>query len=248
MMNKIKRNRAPSALRLISLSWMMVTASAGLAAAGPMEDATAAYKRGDNVTAVKLLRPLAEAGKGNAQFYLGGMYDYGLGVIMNKDEAVKWYTKAAVQGVAQAQVNLGFKYQTGQGVRKDLNAALKWYELAANQGTSAAQFNLGTIFYDGPGGLRAYGEAAKWFLLAAQQGNPVAQFNLGTMFSEGKGVDRDDVQAYKWWDIASTKLPASEVDMRASAVSGRDKLGSKMKPDQLAQARKLAREWKPAGR
>jgi uncharacterized protein len=52
----------------------------GSAAAGPVEDAEAAYKRHDYVTALQLIRPLADLGNAEAQFVLGAMYANGQGV------------------------------------------------------------------------------------------------------------------------------------------------------------------------
>ena len=43
----------------------------GAAAAGPLEDATAAYQRGDYATALRLLRSLADHGDAIAQANLG---------------------------------------------------------------------------------------------------------------------------------------------------------------------------------
>ena len=48
-------------------------------AAGPLEDANAAYNRGDYATALRLLRPLADQGDASAQYNLGVMYDNGQG-------------------------------------------------------------------------------------------------------------------------------------------------------------------------
>jgi TPR repeat protein len=50
---------------------------AGAAAAGSLEDADAAYGRGDYATAFKLLRPVAEQGNALAQYDLGIMYANG---------------------------------------------------------------------------------------------------------------------------------------------------------------------------
>jgi len=49
-------------------------------AAGPVEDAAAAYKRGDYATAMRLFRPLADEGDASAQVVLGFMYKRGQGV------------------------------------------------------------------------------------------------------------------------------------------------------------------------
>jgi hypothetical protein len=53
---------------------------AGSVAAGPFEDAFAAYKKGDCATAVRLWRALAEQGDAAAQSNLGIMYLDGRGI------------------------------------------------------------------------------------------------------------------------------------------------------------------------
>jgi hypothetical protein len=50
-------------------------------AAGPGEDAMAAFARGDYTTALRLLRPLADQGDAQAQYNLGVLYDNGQGVV-----------------------------------------------------------------------------------------------------------------------------------------------------------------------
>ena len=72
-----------------------------------LDEATAAYQRGDYATAIRQLRPLAKQGNANAQFNLGFMYSEGKGFPQDYAEAVKWYRKAAEQGDAEAQYNLG---------------------------------------------------------------------------------------------------------------------------------------------
>ena len=51
----------------------------------------------------------------------------------NKEEAAKWYRKAADQGDADAQCNLGYCYKTGDGVTKDPVRAVELYRKAADQ-------------------------------------------------------------------------------------------------------------------
>src|SRR6266702_4103967 len=48
--------------------------------AGPWEDGMAAYNRGDYLPAIRLFRPLAEAGNPKAQSVIGAMYRKGQGV------------------------------------------------------------------------------------------------------------------------------------------------------------------------
>jgi tetratricopeptide (TPR) repeat protein len=93
----------------------------------------AAAASGDYVTALRLLRPLADQGDVQAQYNLGVFYDHGLGVPQNNSEAVKWYRKAADQGEDRAQNNLATMYANGQGVAQNYSEAVKWFRKAADQ-------------------------------------------------------------------------------------------------------------------
>ena len=66
------------------------------------------------------------------------MYDVGLGVEQDYDEALKWFRKAAEQNNAYAQTYIGFMYEEGHGVEKDLIEAIRWYKIAADQGNEYA--------------------------------------------------------------------------------------------------------------
>ena len=116
----------------------------------PLDDATAAYDRGDYATSVRLIRPLADQGNATAQNRLGSMYSNGLGVPQNNAEAEKWFQLAADQGHASAQNNLGISYWNGVGVSQNYAEAVKWFRLAAYQGYAEAQFNLGSMYSNGP--------------------------------------------------------------------------------------------------
>ncbi len=80
-------------------------------------------------------------------------------------------------------------------------------------------------------------EAARWYRKAADQGDSLAQYELGQMYVDGEGVPQDYVQAHMWFNLA-----ASEIKI---AAKFRDDLASKMTPAQIAEAQKMAREWKP---
>jgi uncharacterized protein len=58
------------------------------------------------------------------------------------------------------------------------------------------------------------------------------------MYAIGKGVPQDYVIAHMWLNLAA-------VDGDKDAAEGRDTLAAKMTPAQIAEAQKLAREWKP---
>ncbi len=72
---------------------------------------------------------LAEQGIAETQFYLGLMYEKGLGVPQDYAEAVRWYRKAAEQGHAKAQRTLARMHS--RGVTQDHVQAHMWFNLAA---------------------------------------------------------------------------------------------------------------------
>jgi len=118
-------------MRLLMLLLVMLVSAVGPAlAAGPLENAIAAYLRGDYATAVRLLRPLADQGDARAQGAMGTLYETGFGVPQDYKEAAAWYLKSAEQGNAKAEYNLGALYERGNGVPQDYVQALKWYTLS----------------------------------------------------------------------------------------------------------------------
>jgi hypothetical protein len=54
---------------------------------------------------------LAQGGDPNAQYYLGEMYEQGLGTEVNLEEAFKWYAKAAEKGHTYAKRKLAMRKQ-----------------------------------------------------------------------------------------------------------------------------------------
>ena len=106
---------------------LMLVAIGGAAFAGPLEDAVAAYQRGDYATALRLWHPLAEQGGANAQFRLGVMYDSGHGMLRSDAEAIKWYRKAAEQDDAVAQFDLGVMYAKGVSPNHGEAALWSWF-------------------------------------------------------------------------------------------------------------------------
>ena len=105
-----------------------------------------AGNRGDFVTAIRELSPLAKNGDANSQFALGQIYHQGLGVEIDYNKARMLYLKAANQGHAKSQCNLGVIYANGLGVQQNYTIAVKWFKLSAKQGNPDAKANLGLIY------------------------------------------------------------------------------------------------------
>jgi TPR repeat protein len=122
-----------AAARILALAALSLFVCAAPARAG-FADGLAAYDAGDFRGALEAWRPLAEAGDGEAQVALAGLYGSGLGVPADLAEAARWYRRAAEQGEAIAQLNLGDLHARGAGVPRDLVQAYLWLSLAAAQG------------------------------------------------------------------------------------------------------------------
>ncbi len=82
-----------------------------------------------------------------------------------------------------------------------------------------------------------YATALKEWRTLAEQGDAAAQYNLGVMYREGRGVPQDYVQAHMWVTLAAAQ---GDKDAR----KGRGIVAEKMTPAQIAEAQRLAREWK----
>ena len=172
-------------------------------------------------------------------------FDEGMAAVLRGDyaAALREFLPLAQQGDAGAQTNLGVMYHNGRGVPQDYAEAMKWFRLAAAQGHALAQHNLGFMYTNGQGVPQDYAETMKWYRLAAAQGRAEAQNNLGFMYHNGRGVPQDYVQAHMWYNLAASRLsPGKDRD---AAVEYRDIVARKMTPAQLAEAQRLAREWKP---
>ena len=116
-------------------------------------------------------------------------------------------------------------------------APMKETGLAAAAGHASAQFNLGNMYDSGQGVSQDYQEAVKWYRLAADQKKAHAQSWLGYMYENGKGVSQDYVLALMWLNLAVAQGDADS----AKRV---EKLEKEMTPQQIAEAQRLAREWK----
>jgi len=164
-----------------------------------------------------------------------GMAAYGRG---DYATALREFSPPAEKGDGFAQFSLGILYAEGQGVPQDYQEAIHWYRLAAEQGYDLAQYSLGLLYAKGQGVPRNYQEAIRWYRLAAEQGSALAQFNLGRMYRTGQGVPQDYVQAHMWANLAAAQN-------HKNALVTRNLIAKKMSQSQIAEAQRLAREWKP---
>jgi len=86
-------------------------------------------------------------------------------------------------------------------------------------------------------------EAVWWLRVAAEQGEAQAQYNLGVMYEGGSGVREDYTKAHMWLNLSGSRATGN---LRVRAAAGRDTIALRMTRGQLAEARRMAREWQEA--
>ena len=147
---------------VVAVTLLCVTAAWG----DDFQQGLDAYNSADYETALAKWQSLADSGDANSQFGLGQMYGNGFGVMMDDDQAIKYYGLAVQQGHGQAQCNLAVMYQNGWGVTQNDAEAAKLYTLAAEQGVTEAQIAIGRMlsldYADAYDPVQAY----KWFSIA----------------------------------------------------------------------------------
>jgi len=102
-----------------------------------------AYDRANYKTALKVWMEGAERGDAKSQTYVGEIYEKGLGVPPDYQEAARWYRRAAEQNYAPAALNLGVLYENGLGVPRDPKQAAQWYSRATGAGAIAVASGSG---------------------------------------------------------------------------------------------------------
>ena len=145
----------------------------------------------------------------------------------------------AEKGDAEAQYQLGSLYYDGTAIAKNASEAVRWFQKSAGQGHSKAQSKLGECYAFGEGVTKSAVEAVKWWRKAAERDDGSAQFYLGIRCARGEGTPKDFVEAHKWLNLAVAK--GDEEARKYLSVN----LEPLMTAEQIAEAQRLAREFKP---
>jgi TPR repeat protein len=188
--------------------------SSGLTPASPPSDILAAERQ--------TLRTQAAQGDADAQYTLGTLYEFGIGVPQDYTKAREWYEKAAAQGYAIAQKQLGTLFEFDSGVPQDYAKARQWYKQAAAQGLTEAQYRLGVLYHLGRGVKEDHAKARIWYEKAAAQGHTPAMSFLGSIYKQGRyGVPQDYTKAREWFEKgAAYGDPGAQIELGALYFNG----------------------------
>jgi TPR repeat protein len=154
----------------------------------------AAYQANDLPLAYKEFLAAAERGDADSQFNVALMYEQGLGVGKDEQEAVVWYGKAAAQGNSAAQYNLGVLYENGRGTTIDYAKANEWYRKASAQGDALAIGNLGMLYVRGQG-VQENKVAGLALLLVSATRDPSPENNAKRNIAATRGLTAEMIGA-----------------------------------------------------
>ena len=194
------------------------------------------------------LRKRAEAGDADAQYKLARTYPDSWD-FSNKDntkevqEMIHWIKLSAKQGNPEAEYHLANCYQYGKGVTPDPAESVMWYRKAAAQGVDTACLHIGYHYMTGWGVTKDAAEAAKWFRQGAKS-DVYSLLALGRLYLKGDdGLPKDLVQALMCLDLTLARGVGEQFKLEVQR--DRDACAKDMTSEQIAEAKRLASEWKP---
>ncbi len=194
----------PTQTMRLFLVTVALTFLASTAAAAGIEDAIAAYERGELAAARSAFTRLARSGVPAAEYNLAVMHLRGEVPHASAREVLRLMTRAANAGFVTALYGLGQLHELGQaGLPVDLPEANRWYLRAAQAGSVDGQVAIATAHYLGRGAAKDAALAAHWFRVAAQGGDAGAMYIYASMAEAGDGVARDLNEARYWYAAAA---------------------------------------------
>lgn len=210
-----------------------------------------------------------EAGDGEGAFYLGRLFELGLGTDKDEMRAANLYSAAADAGSSKAQVRLGLMYHEGRVLLRDYAEGTRLMCAAADAGDADGQLNCGMAYRLGRGLEVNLDMADTYLQQSADQKNILAlnilgqnaleagddalareyllksadMGNAGGMFEYAKlltaGLSADNVTAYGYASLAVVRG-------LSEASAFRDGLEAIMTAEDILAGQSFAREWTEA--
>ncbi|HXE59533.1 MAG TPA: toll/interleukin-1 receptor domain-containing protein [Gemmatimonadaceae bacterium] len=151
---------------------------------GQYESAESCYR------AVDWYRKSGDQGYAPAQRALAYMFEQGMGVNRDMNQAFAWYRKAADGGDAEGEYKTGWSLDVDSGDVDStaMATAVEWYRKAAEQDNHAAQMFVGFAYATGKGAARDDVEAYKWLSLSNNWGydTPATLAELESRMTKGE--------------------------------------------------------------
>ena len=209
---------------------------ATVAADSPAKEAVDAFNKGRAIEAVRMAKPLADGGNGDALLLMGVAHQYGQGADVDPDKAVDFYRRARKAGNSESAYRLA-RILIEQGKDDTRKEARELLEELAKSDTGAASRILGEGALRGWFGGEADFEKTKfWWEKAAGAGDVAAILALGQLYDGNFGFpDKRDPKAALDQFVKAAKLnnAAAMVAVGSRLLNGDEKIRDE----------KTGREW-----
>jgi len=150
---------------------------------------------------IALLQRDADAGKADAQYQLGSLYDKGNKLEHDIQKAILWYTKAATQGNSDAEYRLAIIYIYGVGTAKDVVKGEDYLAKAAKANHTVAKKML-PIYMASRSADAPTSIVLSWYMEKIAAIDPEGLMGLGYMYENGWGIPENFSEAKKWYTEA----------------------------------------------
>lgn len=156
-----------------------------------VKSAWTALDSNDYTNALKIFTKASSSDVGRFvdYFFMGYMYQYGLGTKKNLEASVKWYEKAIVS------------LNWYEGLKKAEAVKIPYLLFIHSEPNPKAviTYQIGLDYV----GLNDYVNAFQNFQKAAKFGNPSAQYSVALCYATGRGVIMNYIKAYAWASVAA---------------------------------------------
>lgn len=163
-----------------------------------IEEAVKSFEEKDFPQALSEFTYLADEGNPTAVYYLGKMYNEGLGVPQNKELALEYFKRADSAYNTEATVQLAKAFLADDQPENYKDLAIQYLKKAAYAGNAEALYMLGNIYAEGILVPKEYTYAFGYYLLGALKGDKKAQHQLSMCYFKGRGTTQDYENGLKW--------------------------------------------------
>ena len=173
-------------------------------------------------------------------------YEHGTALAWAKRNADAYaeYRRAADAGYPAAIFEIGYAYYNDTAFGMDFSKARTWLRRATELGVPDAFVTLGEMYFSGNGVKQNAYESSRLKYTGALFDNFSGEFGLGDAYQQGYGVPISFVRAWAWLDLAASHPAAVMLRMSETYAHDRDGMTKNMTEAQVAEAQRLAAEWK----
>jgi TPR repeat protein len=173
-----------------------------------------------------------------AQWYMGYLYYFGVGLDKNYAKAVGFFKKSAKNHNAIALSYLGHAYFHGNGVKRSYAIAIKWFKKSNN---AVSKRYLGIMLYHGFGVAQDRKKAFEFYRKSATHGDEEAMCRLAESYRYAQGCRKNYQKSYGWF-LAVNPEVSKGWGLGPELIEYFEDV---LTPEQIRSAKLWAKNWEP---